>query len=167
MHSPRLDHWWLLSLATTGDTIKEEYLQTTFSIDILLKLTTQLCSWATALTMKREKITGWFRTVGVLAGVRIKLQSLVISFVSFYSTNSLIPSAFCVPGENGYIRLKRVDPETLEDPDVDCGMDVTPRTGEGCTKDKDGHTITPPAVKVCGTSGILFDPVLPIGGKLV
>jgi cathepsin L len=70
-------------------------------------------------------------------------------------------------GENGYIRLKRVDPETLEDPDVDCGMDVTPRTGEGCTKDKDGHTITPPAVKVCGTSGILFDPVLPIGGKLV
>jgi hypothetical protein len=46
-------------------------------------------------------------------------------------------------------------------------MDVTPSGGEGCTKDKDGHTITPPAVKVCGTSGILFDPVLPIGGKLV
>ena len=74
---------------------------------------------------------------------------------------------FVSPGENGYIRLRRVDPETLEDPDSDCGMDVTPRAGEGCTKDTDGHTITPPAVKVCGTSGILFDPVLPIGGKLV
>lgn len=72
-----------------------------------------------------------------------------------------------VRGENGYIRLKRVDPETLDDPDTDCGMDATPKHGESCTKDEDGNPITPPAVKVCGTDGILFDPVLPIGGRLV
>jgi len=70
-------------------------------------------------------------------------------------------------GEDGYIRLKRVDPATVDDPDSMCGMDVTPSSGESCTKDNDGNSIVPPAVKVCGTSGVLFDPVLPIGGKLV
>ena len=46
-------------------------------------------------------------------------------------------------------------------------MDVTPAYGEKCTKDEDGNPIIPPAVKVCGSCGVLFDPVLPIGGALV
>ena len=70
-------------------------------------------------------------------------------------------------GEDGYIRLKRVDPETLDDPETDCKMDVTPSDGIACTKDDDGSDITPPSVKVCGTSGVLFDGVVPIGGHLV
>lgn len=70
-------------------------------------------------------------------------------------------------GESGYIRLKRVDPSTLNDPDLDCGMDVTPGDGDACTEDNTGNPITPPAVKVCGTSGVLFDSVLPVGGQLL
>jgi cathepsin L len=70
-------------------------------------------------------------------------------------------------GEDGYIRLKRVDPTTLDDPAIDCKMDVTPADGIACTKDDDGNDITPKAVLVCGTSGVLFDGVLPIGGHLV
>mmetsp|Transcript_1977 Transcript_1977/g.2783 ORF Transcript_1977/g.2783 Transcript_1977/m.2783 type:complete len:425 (+) Transcript_1977:88-1362(+) len=70
-------------------------------------------------------------------------------------------------GEGGYIRLKRVDPSTLDDPESDCGMDVTPSDGDACTQDENGNPITPPAVKVCGTAGVLFDSVLPIGGKLL
>lgn len=70
-------------------------------------------------------------------------------------------------GEDGYIRLKRVDPKTLDDPDADCKMDITPSDGIACTKDDDGSDITPPSVKVCGTSGLLFDGVIPVGGQLV
>lgn len=46
-------------------------------------------------------------------------------------------------------------------------MDVKPNHGETCEKDEDGTPITPHAVKVCGTNGVLFDPVLPIGGHLI
>ena len=51
----------------------------------------------------------------------------------------------------------------------DCGMDVTPGDGDACTYDNDGHPLpTPlPAIKVCGTNGVLFDSVLPVGGKLL
>ena len=70
-------------------------------------------------------------------------------------------------GENGYIRLKRIDPTTLSDPESDCRMDVTPSDGSGCTKDDDGNDIVPEPVKVCGTCGILFDGVIPQGGQLV
>jgi cathepsin L len=70
-------------------------------------------------------------------------------------------------GEGGYIRLKRVNPRTPDDPESDCGMDVTPSDGDACTEDENGNPIVPPAVKVCGTSGILFDSVMPIGGKLL
>lgn len=69
-------------------------------------------------------------------------------------------------GEGGYIRLKRTDPSTLPQPDADCGMDVTPADGIACSK-KYGHDIRPPAVKVCGTSGVLFDPLLPVGARLL
>lgn len=68
----------------------------------------------------------------------------------------------------GYIRLKRVDPSTVPDPiKDDCGIDRTPADGAACTKDKNGHKIVPPPVRVCGTSGILFDSFVPIGGRLL
>jgi cathepsin L len=56
-------------------------------------------------------------------------------------------------GENGYIRLKRVDPSKIKG-GASCGLDITPLDGNGC---KDG----PPTVKVCGQSGILYDGVYP------
>ena len=70
-------------------------------------------------------------------------------------------------GENGYIRLKRVDPSTLDDPDKDCGMDTSPGDGVACTKDGSGNDIKPPAAKICGTSGILYDTTIPLGGHLM
>lgn len=71
-------------------------------------------------------------------------------------------------GEGGYIRLKRVDPSTLSNFDQDdCGIDITPSDGAGCTKDKDGNDIVPQPMKVCGTSAILYDTFIPIGGKLL
>ena len=70
-------------------------------------------------------------------------------------------------GENGYIRLKRVDPSTLDDPELDCMLDNHPADGIACTKDDDGNDVTPPDVKVCGTSGVLYDGVVPIGGHLL
>jgi cathepsin L len=71
-------------------------------------------------------------------------------------------------GEGGYIRLKRVDPSTLDDFDKeDCGMDMDPADGAACTKDKDGHSIIPKPVKVCGTSAILYDTFVPVGGHLI
>lgn len=70
-------------------------------------------------------------------------------------------------GENGYIRLKRVNPATLDDPANDCKIDDHPADGVACTKDDSGKDIVPPNVSVCGTSGILFDSTVPIGGHLV
>lgn len=71
-------------------------------------------------------------------------------------------------GENGYIRLKRVDPSTVPDFDKDdCGIDTTPSDGAACTKDKDGNDIVPEPMKVCGTTGILYDSFVPIGGRLL
>jgi cathepsin L len=71
-------------------------------------------------------------------------------------------------GEGGYIRLKRVDPSSVPDWDeTDCGVDVEPADGAGCTKDKDGKDIVPPPIKVCGTSAVLYDTFLPIGGRLL
>jgi len=51
-------------------------------------------------------------------------------------------------GEEGYIKLQR-------GADFTCGIDLTPRDGDGCTGG-------PPTVKVCGTCGILFDAVYPL-----
>jgi len=68
-------------------------------------------------------------------------------------------------GEGGYIRLKRVDPSTLDDPDDDCGVDETPMDGMACDTDQDGNKIEPKPVKICGTSGVLFDAVFPVGGQ--
>ncbi len=70
-------------------------------------------------------------------------------------------------GEKGYIRLKRVDPDTLEDnDDVEngfCGYDKTPLDGIACALNPDGSEIIQKDVKVCGTNGLLFDPVIPVG----
>jgi cathepsin L len=70
-------------------------------------------------------------------------------------------------GEDGYIRLKRVDPATLDDPDSICKMDITPRDGTACARTDDGQDIDPEPEKVCGTSGILFDPIIPAGAYLL
>ena len=64
--------------------------------------------------------------------------------------------------------MKRVDPSTVPDPiEDDCGIDTTPADGAACTKDKDGNDIKPQPVRVCGTSGILFDSFVPVGGRLL
>lgn len=68
---------------------------------------------------------------------------------------------------SGHIRLKRTDPSTLDDPSTDCGMDVTPGDGVACTKDDTGKDIVPPASQVCGTSGVLYDTSIPLGGHLL
>lgn len=65
--------------------------------------------------------------------------------------------------ESGYIRLHRVDPESLADPTEHCGVDLSPADGTGCANDS-GMVAN---VTVCGTSGILFDNVVPIGGHLI
>ena len=57
-------------------------------------------------------------------------------------------------GENGYIRLARSD-----DDDNNCAYDTTPQDGLACAGQTD-------PVKVCGTSGILYDSVYPTGAKL-
>ncbi|OEU08014.1 cysteine proteinase [Fragilariopsis cylindrus CCMP1102] len=68
-------------------------------------------------------------------------------------------------GENGYIRLKRNDPSTLEDPMSICKTDNSPTHGVACTgPDQD---ITPPVELTCGTSGILYANVIPIGAHLL
>ena len=67
-------------------------------------------------------------------------------------------------GEKGYIRLKRVNPETLKDPESDCGYDKTPLDGIACALNPDGSKAEIHEMKVCGTSGILYDPIVPIGG---
>jgi len=77
------------------------------------------------------------------------------------------PSSFNA-GENGYIRIERKDPSTLENEDDDCGYDMDPSDGVQCEKDENGKKIVPPSkVKVCGTSGILFDATFPVGAKLL
>lgn len=73
-------------------------------------------------------------------------------------------------GENGYIRLKRVDPSSAVDDnmkDFDCGYDETPLDGIGCALNPDGSEVVQKKVKVCGTNGLLSDPVIPVGGYVL
>jgi len=53
-------------------------------------------------------------------------------------------------GENGFIRLQRSS---------DCGIDTKPLDGTACPGG-------PPQVTVCGTCGMLYDSVYPIGGAV-
>jgi cathepsin L len=57
-------------------------------------------------------------------------------------------------GENGFIRILK-----HEDEDSWCGQDKKPQEGEGC----DGG---PAEVTVCGTCGILYDPLVPEGARI-
>jgi cathepsin L len=57
-------------------------------------------------------------------------------------------------GENGYIRLARYGAKG----DEPCGVDLTPMDGDGCTGG-------PATVKVCGTSGVLYDAAYPTIGE--
>jgi len=56
-------------------------------------------------------------------------------------------------GINGYILLKRADPN--KGPAASCGIDINPLDGNGCTGG-------PPKVQVCGQSGVLYDGVYPL-----
>lgn len=51
-------------------------------------------------------------------------------------------------GENGYIRMKR-----QEDPESWCGLDTNAQAGTACQDD-------PNTVTVCGSNGLLYDPVI-------
>lgn len=66
-------------------------------------------------------------------------------------------------GEDGYIRLKREKPK--EDDTSHCKMDVTPAHGVSCAGPDKNATI--PDQLVCGTSGILYANVVPIGAYLI
>ena len=67
-------------------------------------------------------------------------------------------------GEDGYIRLKREDPSSSSGRSL-CKLDITPSDGVACTgPDQD---IIPPTSLVCGTSGILYDSVIPVGSYLL
>ena len=70
-------------------------------------------------------------------------------------------------GEGGYIRLKRVDPDTLDNPEDDCGIDETPADGVDCTVDENGEPIAPPDERICGNSGLLYDVTVPLGAHLI
>mmetsp|Transcript_7946 Transcript_7946/g.18400 ORF Transcript_7946/g.18400 Transcript_7946/m.18400 type:complete len:196 (-) Transcript_7946:273-860(-) len=70
-------------------------------------------------------------------------------------------------GEQGYIRLKRQDPTKMENPNDDCGVDVTPFEGNACAIDEHGNPIDPPATKVCGTSAAYYVGVFPMGVRLL
>jgi len=67
-------------------------------------------------------------------------------------------------GEKGYIRLKRTDPA---ESGAECGTDDTPLDGMGCETDEDGEPADNKPFEVCGTSGVLYDAVLPVGGYLM
>lgn len=58
-------------------------------------------------------------------------------------------------GEDGDIRLRRRDDEESH-----CGIDYKPQEGVGC----DGG---PDKVTVCGTCGILYDALVPVGARLI
>jgi len=64
-------------------------------------------------------------------------------------------------GENGYIRLKRSE----KDDEGNCKTDVTPSHGVACAG-PDGNATMPDEV-VCGTSGILYANVVPVGAYLI
>jgi len=98
-------------------------------------------------------------------------------------------------GEQGYIRLQRVNPYNqrecaanakavmamamattgkkgtpttvpkLLDPCGECKMDMTPQNGIACVGPD--FSIKPKPVMVCGTSAILYDALLPVGGSLL
>lgn len=55
-----------------------------------------------------------------------------------------------------------VDDDDMEG--LDCGYDETPLDGIACALNPDGSEIIQKKVSVCGTNGLLFDPVIPVGG---
>ena len=64
-------------------------------------------------------------------------------------------------GEDGYIRLKRDSNAATND----CKPDTSPADGIACVGP--GNNIIPPVVEVCGTSGVLYDALYPVGGHLL
>ena len=71
-------------------------------------------------------------------------------------------------GEGGYIRLERADPSSPDyDASRDCGWDDSPLHGIACETDEDGRPVDNDPPLVCGTSGVTYDGVLPVGGYLL
>jgi len=71
-------------------------------------------------------------------------------------------------GEDGYIRLKRNGSSTAGDPNSSnrhCKTDSTPSHGVAC-EGPDGNATIPEQL-VCGTSGILYANVVPVGAHLI
>ena len=80
-------------------------------------------------------------------------------------------------GEDGYIRLKRTDPLLRDSGSTgdaeanqqhyqhNCKLDITPADGVACVG-PDGNATLPEQV-VCGTSGILYANVVPVGAHLL
>ncbi len=64
-------------------------------------------------------------------------------------------------GEDGYIRLKRDSDAATND----CKPDTSPADGIACVGPD--NNIVPPVVDVCGTSGVLYDALYPVGGHLL
>ena len=57
-------------------------------------------------------------------------------------------------GQEGYIKVLRSNHAV-----VDCGVDLSPLDGDGCAT---GPNKSPPQIKVCGVSGILYDGAYPV-----
>eukprot|EP00751_Fragilariopsis_kerguelensis_P009900 CAMPEP_0170805250 /NCGR_PEP_ID=MMETSP0733-20121128/31263_1 /TAXON_ID=186038 /ORGANISM="Fragilariopsis kerguelensis, Strain L26-C5" /LENGTH=549 /DNA_ID=CAMNT_0011159605 /DNA_START=85 /DNA_END=1734 /DNA_ORIENTATION=+ len=69
-------------------------------------------------------------------------------------------------GERGYIRLKRVDPRSVHNPEETlCKWDITPKDGIACTG-VNGTDVPPPGL-ACGMSGMLYGSGIPIGPQLM
>jgi cathepsin L len=69
-------------------------------------------------------------------------------------------------GEDGYIRLKREDPRNdIYEENKHCKMDITPSDGVACAGPNGNNTM--PEELVCGTSGILYANVVPVGAHLL
>lgn len=54
-----------------------------------------------------------------------------------------------------------------DDDSTNCAMDNNPLVGLACALDDNGNKIDVKPVKVCGDSGILFDPVYARGAHII
>lgn len=89
------------------------------------------------------------RSFTTVANVQICMHNFK-KMPSFTSTFDMCIYDSAEWGENGFMRLRRTTDEGSR-----CGVDKSPSEGIACKGD-------PPTQKVCGTCGILLDPVLPL-----
>jgi len=71
----------------------------------------------------------------------------------------------CGSHEKGYVRVHRLSlKENARRANEECGMDLSTKDGLGCTGENED--IRPRNTMVCGTCGLLYKPVVPIGARL-